>query len=278
MPYDISHPDDHTWCVVKSETGEKVHCYPTKKEALDLLAALESNVPDASVRTFERRVFPLQDARVTRADDKTGVLRFHGRPWVYEQLSEDMGGWQEVIRPGAATRTLAADPDVRFLINHNADLLLGRTASGTLHLSEDEAGGIADAQMANVSYARDLAELIDRGDLTQMSFGFCITNDSWSGNLHEVHGFDLDGGDVSAVTFPRSRRPPRGCGSGRSGSCSASRLSRRLTSGTRVTRWIARSTVCTSWSCSRRSESSARSSPLRVDRRTGREPQRNPCQ
>lgn len=154
------------------------------------------------MRTFERRVFPAQGCRVMRANDKTGELTFRGRPWVYEQLSDDLGGWQEVIRPGAASRTLSGSPDVRFLQNHDANLLLARTASGTLDLSEDDEGGIADARMANVSYARDLAELIDRGDLTQMSFGFWITNDSWSGNLHEVREFDLDGGDVSAVTFP----------------------------------------------------------------------------
>lgn len=153
-------------------------------------------------RTFERRVFPLQGAQILRAEGKTGTLKFRGRPWVYGQLSEDMGGWQEVITPGAATRTLAATPDVRFLVNHDANLLLARTASGTLRLSEDDEGGIAEAEMANVSYARDLAELIDRGDLTQMSFGFWITSDDWSGNLHRVHEFDLDGGDVSAVTFP----------------------------------------------------------------------------
>lgn len=154
------------------------------------------------MRTFERRVFPAQGCRVIRADEKTGELQFRGRPWVYDQLSEDMGGWQEVIRPGAASRTLERNPDVRFLINHDANLLLARTVSGTLDLSEDDEGGIAEARMANVSYARDLAELIDRQDLTQMSFGFWITADGWSGNLHEVREFDLDGGDVSAVTFP----------------------------------------------------------------------------
>lgn len=157
---------------------------------------------DTTVRTFERRVFPLAGAQILRADDKTGTLKFRGRPWVYGQLSEDMGGWQEIIEAGAATRTLARTPDVRFLINHDANLLLARTSSGTLTLGEDDEGGIAEADMANVSYARDLAELIDRGDLSQMSFGFWITRDSWAGNLHRVHEFDLDGGDVSAVTFP----------------------------------------------------------------------------
>jgi HK97 family phage prohead protease len=154
------------------------------------------------IPTFERRVFGLTEVRVTRADEGSGTLRFHGRPWVYGQTSEDMGGWQEIITPGAATRTLAANPDVRFLINHDPSQLLARTSSGTLRLSEDDDGGIADAEMANVSHARDLAEWVERGDMNQMSFGFWITSDSWSGNLHQVNEFDVDGGDVSAVTFP----------------------------------------------------------------------------
>lgn len=153
-------------------------------------------------RTFERRVFPVADAKILRADDRTGSLKFQGRPWVYGQMSDDLGGWNEVMSPGAATRTLAKNPDVRFLVNHDSNLLLARTTSGTLTLSEDDEGGIAVADMANVSYARDLAVLIERGDLTQMSFGFWIVSDEWAGNLHRVHEFDLDGGDVSAVTFP----------------------------------------------------------------------------
>lgn len=156
----------------------------------------------STTRTFERRIFPAQDAKIIRADDKTGSLKFRGRPWVYGQLSDDLGGWQEIIEPGAATRTLAGTPDCRFLLNHDANFLLARTLSGTLSLSEDDEGGWADAEMANVSYARDLAVLIERGDLSQMSFGFWITSDEWAGNLHRVHSFDLDGGDVSAVTFP----------------------------------------------------------------------------
>lgn len=153
-------------------------------------------------RTFERRTFDLSQIQIRAADEKTGSLRFSGRPVVYDQLSLDMGGWQEVIKPGAAARTLAAQPDVRFLINHDPNLLLARSSSGTLTLGEDNDGITIDAAMADVSYARDLAVLLERGDLSQMSFGFWITRDEWSGNLHVVHEFDLDGGDVSAVTFP----------------------------------------------------------------------------
>lgn len=154
------------------------------------------------MRTFERRVFPAEGCRILRANDKTGQLKFRGRPWVYGQQSDDLGGWSEIIEEGAATRTLAKNPDVRFLINHDPNLLLARTTNGTLRLSEDSEGGVAEADMADVTYARDLATLIERGDSTQMSFGFWITSDDWSGNLHQVREFDLDGGDVSSVTYP----------------------------------------------------------------------------
>ncbi|MDD7963314.1 HK97 family phage prohead protease [Microbacterium thalli] len=153
-------------------------------------------------RTFERRVFPLTDIQVRAANDDERRLHFTGRAVVYDQLSEDLGGWQEVIRPGAATRTLAGTPDVRFLINHDPNLLLARTRSGTLTLSEDSDGVLVDADMADVSYARDAAVSLERGDLSQMSFGFWVVSDSWSGNLHEVREFDFDGGDVSVVTYP----------------------------------------------------------------------------
>ncbi|WP_025158903.1 HK97 family phage prohead protease [Leifsonia aquatica] len=153
-------------------------------------------------RTFERRTFPLHDIQIRSVNEDAGQLHFTGRAVVYDQLSEDLGGWQEVTKPGAATRTLAANPDVRFLINHDANLLLARTAASTLRLSEDADGVLVDADMADVSYARDLAVSLERGDINQMSFGFWITSDSWSGTLHEVREFDFEGGDVSVVTFP----------------------------------------------------------------------------
>lgn len=153
-------------------------------------------------RTREVRAFPLTDLQIRAADDATARLRFRGRAIVYDSLSEDMGGWRERIMPGAATRTLAANPDVRFLINHDPNLLLARTAAGTATLVEDDAGVVVEADMADVSYARDLAVSLERGDINQMSFGFWVTADGWAGNVHEVFGIDLDGGDVSVVTYP----------------------------------------------------------------------------
>lgn len=153
-------------------------------------------------RTREVRTFQLADLQVRAADDRAGTLAFRGRAIVYDSLSEDMGGWRERIMPGAATRTLAAGPDVRFLINHDPNLLLARTSAGTATLTEDDQGVMVEADMADVTHARDLAVLLERGDINQMSFGFWVTADGWAGNTHEVFGIDLDGGDVSVVTYP----------------------------------------------------------------------------
>ena len=151
---------------------------------------------------MERRAFGLTNIQVRSADEADQRLSFRGQAIVYDQLSEDMGGWRERIMPGAATRTLADAPDVRFLLNHDPNYLLGRTSSGTLRLSEGDDGVAVEADMADVSYARDLAELLERQDINQMSFGFWITADGWDGSTHEVYGIDLDGGDVSVVTYP----------------------------------------------------------------------------
>ncbi len=48
--------------------------------------------------------------------------------------------FREYINPGAFDRVLRSKPDVVALINHNANHVLGRTASGTLRLHSDTIG------------------------------------------------------------------------------------------------------------------------------------------
>lgn len=157
---------------------------------------------DTLVRSFERRPFTLRDVEIRAAGGKQSKLEFTGRAIVYGQLSVDLGGWQEIIDNHAATRTLANNPDVRFLLNHNAGQVLGRTAAGTLTLTEDDEGVRVESSMADVSYARDIAVSMERGDVNQMSFGFWIMSDAWAGMVHHVREIDLDDGDVSIVTYP----------------------------------------------------------------------------
>ena len=113
-----------------------------------------------------------------------------------------IGDFNEVVRPGAFRDCLATKPDVRALINHNPDLVLGRTNSGTLRLNEDSTGLHFDCTQA----ARDLLASIKRGDVDGCSFGFSVRKQRWTekkdagGLLRELLTVDIF--DVSIATFP----------------------------------------------------------------------------
>jgi len=113
----------------------------------------------------------------------------------------DLGSFREQIAPEAFTRVLEESPDTVALLNHDTNLVLGRTTSGTLKLSVDEVGLRYELQLGNQSYARDLAESMRRGDISKSSFAFTIERESWQENVRtveEVRGLY----DVSVVTRP----------------------------------------------------------------------------
>src|SRR5437899_12214900 len=110
-----------------------------------------------------------------RAKGGTGAadpLRIEGYAAVFNTYSHDLGGFIERVKPGAFSRGLFLKQDVRALINHDPNLVLGRTKSGTLALAEDTKGLKFVAVLPNTQYARDLHESVSRGDIDQCSFSF----------------------------------------------------------------------------------------------------------
>ena len=128
--------------------------------------------------------------------------------------SKDLGGFKEIIAPGAFTRALA-DPqtDVRCLFNHSADRVLGRQAAGTLVLKQDDTGlwfrCILDP---NNTEHRNLHSSVKRGDINECSFAFTPNGpegDHWEDRKDETGKYfisrtlkDVNLFDVSAVTNP----------------------------------------------------------------------------
>jgi HK97 family phage prohead protease len=136
-----------------------------------------------------------------------------GHAAVYNQWSEDLGGFKERVLPGAFTKALNGG-DIRALFNHDPNFLLGRTASGTLALADEKKGLHFDVDPPETQTIRDLviAPMTPRAggttaDLNQCSFSFLPVEDEWRApklteglyerDLHEVLLFD-----VSPVTFP----------------------------------------------------------------------------
>lgn len=128
---------------------------------------------------------------------------------VFNELSVDLGGFREMIRPGTFSGSLARQPDVRAVVEHGGGLeMLGRTTNGTLRLAEDEVGLRVEIDTPDTQAGRDTLALVRRGDLSQMSFAFRVfpdgdkwtTTDSYA--LRELLAVDLHDGDVSVVAYP----------------------------------------------------------------------------
>lgn len=116
-----------------------------------------------------------------------------------------VGGGYERIAPKAFDEVLERS-DPRALINHNPSLVLGRKSAGTLRLDVDSRGLKFQVDLPDTSYARDLRELVERGDLAGASFGFMPGEDEMSrapdGKQIRTHTNIAQLVDVSAVTYP----------------------------------------------------------------------------
>lgn len=124
----------------------------------------------------------------------------------FNDLSEVLFFFREKIAPGAFADALRIS-DVRALINHDPNYVLGRTKAGTLNLVEDEIGLRYEIDPPETSFAKDLLVSITRGDINQSSFAFTVSpdNETWdeSGQVpvRTIHKFD-EIFDVSPVTYP----------------------------------------------------------------------------
>jgi len=89
----------------------------------------------------------------------------------YNSLSEDLGGFRELLVPGCFSESNLVT-DVRSFWNHNKDMILGRTSAGTLRLIEGEQGLDYEIDPADTSWGHDAVVSIRRGDVNNTSFGF----------------------------------------------------------------------------------------------------------
>jgi HK97 family phage prohead protease len=123
---------------------------------------------------YETRHYPVEVLSLERRDEGPAVISGHAA--VFDVLSPPMWGFREKIQAGAFAKSLEQD-DVRALWNHNSDTPLGRMSNGTLKLSEDERGLAFALELPDTQAGRDVAALVERGDVDGMSFGFRVLDD-----------------------------------------------------------------------------------------------------
>lgn len=117
--------------------------------------------------------------------DVNGKRSFEGYAAVFNAPSEPLP-FREILAPGSFTRTLKSDRDHTFVIDHDDSKLLGSRRAGTAQFSEDSKGLLVrSADLPKTSYANDLIELHDRGEIRSMSFEFSTPRRTASGGPAE---------------------------------------------------------------------------------------------
>jgi|TARA_R100001198_G_scaffold94759_1_gene78811 hypothetical protein len=164
------------------------------------IAEIEKEEKSNNMKNKEVRTIDVQDLELRMDGDNPTVVGYGA---VFNSMSNDLGGFREYIAPEAFEGRL--EDDVRFLVNHDANLVLARTTNNTLRLSVDEKGLRYEADMPNTSTARDLMELLKNGTISQSSFAFTVEDDSWEMkdgmNVRTINKVSRLY-DVSSVTYP----------------------------------------------------------------------------
>lgn len=150
------------------------------------------------------------DFEVRAKRDETHGTYLEGTPIVYDAWT-DLGWYDEQIQRGALDNTDLTD--VRFLINHNTDMIpLARSRNNnensTMQMTVDE-GGMnirVNLDVENNSDARSLYSAVERGDIDGMSFMFVVDGELWEEEESDHPKRTITDiekvFEVSAVTFP----------------------------------------------------------------------------
>lgn len=163
------------------------------------------------MKISERKEIRKFEFEVRAMKDEQRGSYLEGTPIVYESWT-DLGWYDERIADGALKDTDLKD--VRFLVNHNTDMIpLARSRNNnensTMQLSVVDGVGMnirVNLDTENNADARALYSAVERGDIDSMSFMFIVADDRWEDedtdhpkrtitNIRKVF-------EVSAVTFP----------------------------------------------------------------------------
>ena len=156
---------------------------------------------------IERR-FSIEGAEVRTTADGKPELFGYALKW---GVSYDLGWFTEEIDRSALSD--ADMSDVRILFNHDPSLILGRTAAGTATVGSDDTGLWYRATLPSSPTGENVRVALERGDVTQSSWGFYIrqdgtgrrTGDKWemrNGKEHRVITDVSKVVDASPVTYP----------------------------------------------------------------------------
>lgn len=112
----------------------------------------------------------------------TDSRKVSGYAVVFNSLSEDLGGFREIILPSAITEETIKNSDIIFLLDHKQDRgILARSTKGegSLRLSVDDKGLYFEFEAPNTALGDELLEGLKRHDYSKCSFAFTVGEDEY---------------------------------------------------------------------------------------------------
>ena len=134
-----------------------------------------------------------------------------GRAIIFESLSNDLGGFKEIIKKGAISQELVDNSDVFARTNHSDDYILARCnkGKGSLQLELKDDGLYYSFEAPNTEKGNELVEHIRRGEISQSSFAFMVANEPDAERWTKIDGVTVREiykisylGDVAPVFTP----------------------------------------------------------------------------
>ena len=149
------------------------------------------------IASYERRDYGIENFEVRETEQGQKIV---GMAVPFNKKSSDLGGFVEQVDARAVDQTLQ-DSDVVMLWQHDSTDPITRESTG-LKLEVREGGLFFEANASDFT-DRQL-DLMQRGVVKQMSFGFLTIRDEWNQEAQPVERtlLDIDLREISPVTWP----------------------------------------------------------------------------
>lgn len=125
----------------------------------------------------------MKEIRLGDNATSTESRHIEGYAIVFNSLSNDLGGFREIIEQGAITDELIKNSDILCLMNHDIKKgVLARSyqGRGSLKLEIDEHGLHYSFEAPKTALGDEVLEGIRRGDISKCSFAFVCGEDNWT--------------------------------------------------------------------------------------------------
>lgn len=134
-----------------------------------------------------KTLLEIRTAKIAMQGDKIGgyasVYDAPSHPLTVRGINGNKPFTEKVAR-GAFDNSLRSN--ISLLVGHDSRDLLANTKSGLLQLNSDAHGLAFEVTLPDTQRAKDIRALVDANVLSEMSFGFNVIADSWSGSTRTL--------------------------------------------------------------------------------------------